>query len=69
MTSDVREDWNGKVQSGGPVNFERAEQLAALTGLVRRGALPEEAVEQLGLDDATAARLLPLVERFVAPME
>jgi subtilisin family serine protease len=64
-TSDHRDDWAGAVQAGGPINSARACQLAALTGLVRRGETPQAAAAKLGLTREDRALQLPLVSRYV----
>src|SRR5262249_49145462 len=64
-TSDRRADWNGVVQSGGPINSARASTLAALTRLVPKGETPPAAAARLGLTREDRAQLLPLVSRYV----
>lgn len=62
-TADAR--WEGAVVSGGLVEEPAALRLAALTGLIRDGAKPEDAAARLQLTDAERDRLLPLAAAYV----
>lgn len=66
-TSDARADWKDLVVSGGLVNEGRAIRLAALTGLVRGGAKPEAAADQLKLEGDDRKKLLDLAAAYLAP--
>lgn len=64
-TSDRSDAWRGQVASGGPINPERASQLAAMTGLMRRdGISAEEAADRVGIVGQERDRLLTLAERL-----
>jgi subtilisin family serine protease len=65
QTTTRSDDWKGVTESGGLINEKKAYELAALTGLMRRGVTAEAAVKQLGLSKASADELLPLAKEYV----
>ena len=66
-TSDRSAAWSGADQAGGVIDPSRAFELAALTGLIRRGSTPEAAADQLKLRGEARTQLLALAPKFRAP--
>ncbi len=67
MTSDctwVRSIWEGRVEAGGMVEESRALQLAAMTGLIRRGEAPEAAADLLKLEGEERSQLLGFALKY-----
>lgn len=67
QTTNKTDAWKDVTASGGIVNEQRAYELAALTGLMRRGVPAEDAAKQLKLPTATVEALLPLAKEYVKP--
>jgi hypothetical protein len=65
QTTDRTDEWKDVTASGGLVNEQRAYELAALTGLMRRGVPAEAAAKQLKLSTASSEALLPLATEYV----
>ncbi len=65
QTSDASDEWKDATESGGLINERKAYELAALTGLMRRGVPAEEAATQLGLSKESTEELLPLAQEYV----
>lgn len=61
--TDTYSDWNGLVRSGGLLNMQKAEQVAALSGMLRRGKSEAEARTALGLRDL-APELVTLARKL-----
>jgi subtilisin family serine protease len=64
-TSDKSANWAGLDEAGGVIDPQRAFQLAALTGLARRGSSLSAAADQLGLRGALRTELLALAPKYV----
>ncbi|MBN1204032.1 MAG: S8 family serine peptidase [Myxococcaceae bacterium] len=65
QTTDRSDAWKDVTASGGLLNEQKAYELAALTGLMRRGVPADTAAEQLALSEASRAELLPLAQEYV----
>ncbi len=65
QTTDRSDAWTDVTASGGLVNEQKAYELAALTGLMRRGVPADAAAQQLALSEASRAELLPLAQEYV----
>jgi subtilisin family serine protease len=65
QTTDRSDAWKDVTASGGLVNAQRAYELAALTGLMRRGVPADTAAEQLKLSAESRTALLPLAQEYV----
>lgn len=63
--TDKVESWDSLTAAGGIVNRHRAYQLAALTGLMRRGETVEAAAARLGLNPAEQSALLAVAQKYV----
>ncbi len=65
QTTDRTDAWKDVTASGGLVNAQKAYELAALTGMMRRGVPAEAAAEQLQLSAASREALMPLAQQYV----
>jgi hypothetical protein len=65
QTTTRSDDWTGVTESGGLINERKAYELAALTGLMRRGVTAEAAARQLRLSQASRDELIPLAQEYV----
>jgi subtilisin family serine protease len=64
-TSDKSAKWAGADQAGGVIDPARAFELAALTGLARRGSTLDAAADRLGLFGTQRTALLALAPKFL----
>jgi len=65
QTTNRTDAWKDVTASGGLVNEQRAYELAALTGLMRRGVPGESAAQQLKLSPESTQALLPLAQEYL----
>ncbi len=65
QTTDRTDAWKDVTASGGLVNEQKAYELAALTGLMRRGVPAQDAAKQLKLSPESTQALLPLAQEYL----
>ncbi|HEX8699324.1 MAG TPA: S8 family serine peptidase [Myxococcaceae bacterium] len=65
QTTNKTDAWKDTTASGGLVNEQKAYELAALTGLMRRGVPADAAAQQLKLSPASTKELLPLAQEYL----